>query len=165
MKREQIIRVVSDDDVEIPDGRSLRVPMMMFDSRRFAYDAPGYQDARKAARLARDEWVARLQDAWKHPPTRDGGQPDSSSAPQELRRYLRGNEPDDDGAPRRRLSERPQDAEWRRYRDNLQNAWRGPIGRTNPNAATSEGSAVERRAAAVEEDRRDFTHEQWRERR
>ena len=84
-----------------------------------------------------------------------------------MRRHLR-DKPDDDSAfgpgdvarlERKRLSQ------WQEYRDRLSSAWRSPIGRTDPAGATREGSAVERRAAAVEEDRRDFTHEQWRERR
>jgi hypothetical protein len=228
-KREQVIRIVAEDDLEeIPDGRSVRVPMMLMDA---AYHQPGYRyrvsdddklsDARRGALEARDamieratkawrtrrrrddeeeevlgaegqnktdpnrigasaldaraatnasyrEMCDRISSAWRTPISRDAAQPDAGSRPEELRRYLRGDEPDNDGAfgqgniarlERKRLSQ------WQEYRERLASAWRSPIGRTSPNAATSEGSAVERRAAAVEEDRRDFTHEQWRERR
>jgi hypothetical protein len=71
-------------------------------------------DPRDARNAARDGYIARLQDAWRHPPTRDAGTP-----PDELmRRHLRGNEPDADVA-------RKQQA-YAAYVDRLSQAWRNP---------------------------------------
>jgi len=167
----------------VEDGETLRTPLFLTDTVRFENHQPHFvrmadaasksanfsdlATARDAARAARDAWIKQTCEAYKHPPTRDAAQPDTGSPPEELRRHLR-DKPDDDSAfgpgdvarlERKRLSQ------WQEYRDRLSSAWRSPIGRTDPAGATREGSAVERRAAAVEEDRRDFTHEQWRERR
>ena len=161
------------DDEEVEDGRSVRVPMMVMDGNRvnltdtvrFDADGPHFVraaasesssfedlesprlgDLRDAARVARDQWIADMCDAWKRPPARDAAAPDLGSRPEELmRRHLFG--PDDDGAPdpgdigaeqRRRLTERREESQherdraWNRYRDNLANAWK-----TNPRAATA----------------------------
>jgi hypothetical protein len=71
------------DDDELEDGRSVRVPMYLMDAvdAKWAFDArdhqPGYrplsdsvtdakvEDARSAARDARDEMIRRTQDAWR----------------------------------------------------------------------------------------------------
>jgi hypothetical protein len=151
------MRPVDDNDDELRDGESVRVPVFLVDTVRFkdgqphfvrAVDQPSKSKtvldldaARDAARAARESWVKQMCDAWKRPPMLDAAQPDLGTRPEEVMR------PDDDGAPdpgdvraveRRRLTERGTEAQgerdraWRRYCDNLQNAWK-----TNPRAATA----------------------------
>jgi hypothetical protein len=170
-----------DDDDEVEDGRTVRVPMMIMDGRRvnltdtvrfedgqphflraadaasqsstFAdVESPSLGDvrtARDAARAARDRWIAEMCDAWKRPPARDAAQPDVGTRPEELmlRRHLFGAPGDPDPgeahavAWRREEAERARDGAWRRYRDNLQNAWK-----SNPRAAPR----IERQAESAQ---------------
>jgi hypothetical protein len=142
-KRDAVIRIVSDDDDEIPDGRSVRVPMVLMDS--MAGHRPGYvqlTDEQVAMRReARDAMIRRAENAWRTRPACDAAEPDLGSRPEEvMRRHLRGK-PDDDGAPdrgdiraveRRRLTERgaeaqrERDAAWAQYKGRLSGAWRNP---------------------------------------
>ena len=104
-----------------------------------------------ARRLAYDGYVKRLTQAWKHRPARDANQPDNSSPPEIMRRYLHGAPaPHDDpaGAMRHHLGGEPDEnnaeglmrrrmrgdvgpdagARERAYaqrKANLENAWRG----------------------------------------
>jgi len=122
-------------------------------------------DGRDGARAARDEYVRRLTDAWRSPgggqlstSPRDAAEPDLGSTPEELalRSHLFGapglrqpSDPDVDPSETMRghlgeLSEqvqRSRDREWSRYRDNLQNAWRG--GRTDPRTAPAREREIE----------------------
>jgi hypothetical protein len=155
-----------DDDDEIEDGHSVRVPMMIMDGNRVNLsdtvrfdggqphfvrmadtasestiedlESPRDLDAlRDAARAARDQWIERMCDAWRTP-QRDAAAPDLGSRPEELmRRHLFG--PDDDGAPERGEAQRERDRAWQRYRDDLQNAWK-----TKPRAATAVENRLER---------------------
>jgi hypothetical protein len=113
-------------------------------SPRPRYQPPEYtppsaseiRSLRDAARASRDAWVSRAQSAWKTAPLnfspriRDAAQPDVS------------NLPDPADVQRRR------DAEYATRVQNLQNAWKSPVGTGNPN-----------RAAAIEAARRDVTNE------
>jgi hypothetical protein len=132
-----------DDDDDEPDNSNDR---SISDGRAMAM--------RKASYLA---WRARLADAWRMSPTTNG--PGSAAAEELLRRHLGDHEnpripdPTDPGDPnenliRRHLStetnagaQAERDRAWNRYRDNLQNAWRGT---TNPANAT----AIEKQAEA-----------------
>ena len=55
----------------------------VFDARlhqagfRYMGDDATVRDAQKAARASRDQWVRRLQDAWRTP-ARDAAEPDAS---------------------------------------------------------------------------------------
>jgi hypothetical protein len=78
--------------------------------------------------------VRRLQDAWRSPPARDAGAPDPGIASS---RPWQGNEPDNSSSPEemRRYLQGKRDEAWARYRDNLSNAWKQ--GSTDPTAATA----------------------------
>jgi len=131
--------VDNDDDDMVPDGGVVRVLMYLtdnavFDARlhqagfRYMGDDATVRDAQKAARASRDQWVRRLQDAWRTP-ARDAAEPDASE--RLLRRHL-GNErpdekPDDDAQARR-------DRQWAEYCDRVSNAWRSPGGTAAPEA-------------------------------
>ena len=77
MARKKYDGHLDDDDVEIPDGGVVHVPLLLTDARRFAFDARDHQphyvrvtdtavsDARKAANAAYDEMVARAAHAWR----------------------------------------------------------------------------------------------------
>jgi hypothetical protein len=65
-----------DDDDMVPDGGSVRVPMLLTDSRRFAFDAENHRphygrptgavhNARIVRTAARDAYLRRLTDAWR----------------------------------------------------------------------------------------------------
>jgi hypothetical protein len=69
-----------DDDIEIPDGQSVKVRMATMDSvQRRVFDAYKYQggyrsmsdasvrDARNSAQSARSVWIAQMCDAWRRP--------------------------------------------------------------------------------------------------
>jgi hypothetical protein len=119
-------RDVEDDDT-VRDGETLRTPMYLMDSTQrplLTADA-----ARELRRTARDEYVRRLTDAWRHPPSttnHDASEPDASEAL--LKRHLHGErEPDVGSAQGRR------DKAWAAYKDRLSNAWRA--GRTDPGRA------------------------------
>jgi hypothetical protein len=139
------------DEYVVPDGGVVRVPLMLMDSRQRAvashyadsyvdrqlldnYHSPGYRaatdaatrNARAAAIDARDEYVARLTDAWRTKPMRDCAEPDIGSPPDPAA-------PEALGTPE---AQRRRDAVYAKYRDALQNAWR-----TNPSAAAN---AIER---------------------
>jgi hypothetical protein len=66
-----------DDDI-VPDGGSVRRPMLLMDGRRFSFDAENHQphyahptgavhDARKVRTAARNAYLRRLGDAWRVP--------------------------------------------------------------------------------------------------
>jgi hypothetical protein len=58
-----------DDDDVMPDGHSLRVPMVMMDSAR---GHVGYTtDQLRMRKQARDEYIARMTDAWRSPSSHD----------------------------------------------------------------------------------------------
>jgi hypothetical protein len=84
-----------------------------------------YDDARRAAQDARNEYIRTSTDAWRRtPPTNDAFEPDAA---EELRRHhLR--EPDDNSQARRERA-------YRDYVSQLSNAWRNPSERTDPGAA------------------------------
>jgi len=124
-----------DDDEELDNACSRRT------------DARSISDARAAATASYIALCARLRDAWRSSPSRDGaGGPDAEEL---LRRPLGGNDPDDDGAPdpgdpmavmRRHLTERggeqaqrERDRAWNSYKDQLSRAWQQ--GRTDPHRA------------------------------
>jgi alpha-beta hydrolase superfamily lysophospholipase len=162
-------RDVDDDDDDgdnlARDGSRLRVPLMLCDG--FAFDAANHQpgfvrvtdnkevrDARKVARDARTEMIRQLGDAWRKLPlatsataaARDAPEPDTAVA------LLRGGSEKPDDAQARR------DAVYRRYRDDLSNAWRhcgsSACYQPAPNAAVASGSA-----GVIERNRRRFTAE------
>jgi len=109
---------------------------------------------RKAAYIS---WRARLSDAWRMTPTRDG--PGSAAAEELLRCHLGGDEPardhenpripdpTDPGDPNENLirrhlttestaaAQRERDRIWEDYRQRLSTAWQ--TGQTNPRAATA----------------------------
>jgi hypothetical protein len=119
--------VYVDDDFEgeVPDGASVRAPMMVMDGARGWQ--PGYaqltdaQVARK--RAARDGYVQKLETAWRTP-SRDAAEPDNSCPAAVMRRHL---EPDEAAALREKS--------WRARNDELSRAWQR--GRTDPRAATA----------------------------
>jgi hypothetical protein len=82
-----------------------------------------------AAADARDEYVRKLCDAWRHPPTCDfGAQPDTGSSAGELARHRRGD-PSGESDPDRALGleqrvERTRGKIWDDYRRRLEGAWR-----------------------------------------
>jgi hypothetical protein len=77
-----------------------------------------------ARRAAYDGYVRRLSQAWKHRPARDASEPDNSSPPEVMRKFLQGgDEPDHDIDAVMRRHQRQRDDAWARYRDDLQNAW------------------------------------------
>jgi hypothetical protein len=151
-KREQVIRIVAEDDLEeIPDGGRVRVPMMLMDA---AYHQPGYRyrvsdetnksakfsdldTARDAARAARDAWIKQTCEAWKHPRARDAAQPDAGARPEEILAHERG-EPVEAALLRGHMqmergeSERRRNAAWNSYKDRLSRAW---MGRADPREA------------------------------
>jgi hypothetical protein len=66
------------DDEIVPDGGSVRRPMLLMDGRRFAFDAENHRphygrptgavhDARKVRTAARNAYLRRLTDAWRVP--------------------------------------------------------------------------------------------------
>ena len=144
MRRDSVIRIVDDDDDEIADGEGTRVPLYLTDQTVFGDGGPHRPGFRMRAaperQMVRDaylEMVARAENAWKHPPTRDAGQPGFSTPPG----LVAPGSPDpggDDGVTLRghlgegegERAQRARDRAWSRYRDNLQNAWK-----TNPRAA------------------------------
>jgi hypothetical protein len=92
----------------VPPGGSVKVPMTLADSRRFArfaldaddhrphYGRPDVSDARAAARDARNEMIRRAERAWRTL-SRDAAEPDASSRPVEWQRHLRGPRPGESG--------------------------------------------------------------------
>jgi hypothetical protein len=88
-KRNAVIRIVADDDdVEIPDGRSVRVPMMIMDAAKCAVATDGLRlhdgtgnpagqrrgyvfggdaEQRQRAAEAYEERTKFLQTAWRNP--------------------------------------------------------------------------------------------------
>jgi hypothetical protein len=105
--------------------------------RRRSADAQ-VTDARK---MAYDAYVRRISQSWKRKPARDAAEPDNSSPPEVMRRFLRGGDEPDHDAPamlRRGLRTEPdesaqakRDRAWQQYKDRLGSAYR-----TNPAAAT-----------------------------
>src|SRR5262245_52092319 len=121
-ERGQIIRIISDDDDLARDGETVRTRLTMMDSVRFGPDGPrfmrsveeaalhqpGYRDAasnsseseeaRDAARAARDAYVRDLTSAWRTPPARDAatdpGETDPDAAVAIERRQERERSPD-----------------------------------------------------------------------
>jgi hypothetical protein len=132
-----------DDELDNNDRRSIS------DARAMAM--------RKASYMA---WRARLADAWRMSPTRDG--PGGADAEELLRRHLGGRDhenvrippPTDPGYPNEDLVRRhlttettasaqaKRDCIWKEYRDRLSTAWQ--MGQTNPANAT----AIEKQAEA-----------------
>jgi hypothetical protein len=142
-----------DDDEEVEDGRSVRVPMLIMDSSRVnltdtvRFDADGphflraaasessnFEDvespslgdvrtARDAVRAARDQWIADMCDAWKRPPTRDASQPDLGSRPEDLMRMRRHLRGDPDDDAQARRERAYQD-----YTTTISEAWKNPPG-------------------------------------
>jgi hypothetical protein len=112
----------------IPDGGSVRVPLLLTDHQPgfVSVNGAAVRDAQRMARDARDAYVQRLTSAWRTPLARDAGEPDAAEAL--LKRHLRSEptEPDEDDAQARR------DRQWAEYCDRISNAWR-----TNPQAATT----------------------------
>jgi hypothetical protein len=147
-----------DDDDEIEDGHSVRVPMMIMDGNRvnlsdtvrfeggqphFArmadtasessiedLESPRDLDAlRDAARAARDAWIKQTCEAWRTP-SRDAAEPDLGSRPEEVMRMRRHLRGTEEEDDAAALREKSYAA----YKDRLSNAWRG---RTDPRAATA----------------------------
>jgi hypothetical protein len=75
-RRQEMRSDVEDDDVMVPDGGSVRVPVMLMDhDPRFSRSTDATA-ARRAARDARVAWVRSLGDAWRGPaPSRHITQP------------------------------------------------------------------------------------------
>jgi hypothetical protein len=76
-KRDSLIRIVSDDDVEVPDGHTVRVRMNMMDS--LAGHRQGYVQLTgeqvRMRRESRDAYVRDLTSAWRGPQARDANPP------------------------------------------------------------------------------------------
>jgi hypothetical protein len=140
--RAMIDKYADSDNVEVPDGASVKCNLIMMDGRplrsalmdgRFnardhqPHYATDTKDARRAALDARAEYVKRLSDSWRLS-GRDAPQPDLGSRPDELMRSHLQTESNAELQGKR-------DRIWAQYRDQLANAWR-----TNPQAA----SAIER---------------------
>jgi hypothetical protein len=54
------------DDYEVPPGTTVRTPMLLQDSRRFADHQPGYRGVTDAAvRSQRARWIKQMTDAWR----------------------------------------------------------------------------------------------------
>jgi hypothetical protein len=111
-----------EDDDEVADGGSVRVPLFLSDSARPLLTA----DAATRMRIAaRDQYIARTSDAWRHLRSVDAHEPSIFSPPD----VTSSKKPDDEEAMR--------ETAYEQYKQNLSNAWRSPVGRTNPNAATA----------------------------
>ena len=130
----------------VPDGGVVKVRLDMLDSvQREVFDAANHQphyarvsdEVSKARAAARNEYIARVTDSWKmrrHDafPGDHAGVP--SDASERLRRHQHGEQLD------AAESQRQRDAAWRRYCDNLQNAYK-----MNPRAAPE----IERQAESA----------------
>jgi hypothetical protein len=105
-------------------------------SRERSRDA---RDARAAATASYIAMCARLRDAWRSSPSRDGaGGPDAEAL---LARHLRGDEPDDDDDNGNNTADLREQS-YAAYKDQLENAWRG--GRTDPSRAVEVERRLER---------------------
>jgi hypothetical protein len=146
-------------DAVVPPGGVVRVPMYLLDSvqrqiasQTFDGHRPGYAqltDAQIATRrAARDAMIRRAENAWRTP--RDAAEPDA--AVELLRRPVPPPHYDPSGAMRGHLepdaAAAAREKAWRARCVALENAWRSPIGRTDPDAAF-----------AIEHRRRVYTHE------
>jgi hypothetical protein len=97
------------------------------------------EDTRDAARVASYQAMClRLQDAWKRPPslprTRDAAEPDNSSSPETMRKFLRGSDDPEDAQAKR-------DQAYEEYAASISQAWKTapPLSRasaTDPSAAS-----------------------------
>jgi hypothetical protein len=150
-----------DDDLDVlADGQSVKVPLYLCDEavqRAIAGvdlrdHQPGFRYATDAARAvvrdARNEMIRRAENAWRTP--RDAAEPDA--AVELLRRRVPAPHDDPSGAMRGHLepdaAAAAREKAWRARCVALENAWRSPIGRTDPDAAF-----------AIEHRRRVYTHE------
>ena len=151
-------RNYNDDDNIVKDGESVKVSVMMMDaaqryaaaavaagSDEYANHRPGFRDSAVAAvnrMSARDEFLRKLQDAWKADQTEPDEppkgkitnfkvpNPDEPDDPVARNEKMRQAQPDDV----QQAQDRRQRAA-KSYADQLSNNWRSKTGTADPNSA------------------------------
>jgi hypothetical protein len=143
-----------DDEIEVPDGGSVRVNMMLMDHAR-STDATAARTAAKNQRLV---WVRSLTDAYKMTP---GTPQRSASASSDVCQINDGRRPMLTADAARRLS----NTAYREMVMKLQSAWRSPSRDAAEPDNSSSAEAMRRHLRAEEEDiaqaRRDAAYKEY----